>query len=600
MYQMEWVKRKIRRVLDLFGRVKLVTVYAWICMISFAIFVGAWYFSNQIAGKSIRNEYEDYNEALFDQTVSDINRGIFDLVQLSYTIMSSESLNEFLTAKNFGERNSALSGVQYEFNRLKTIRNDIEAIVLYDNEGKMVANTGITIPSELYSTVNNGSSISFSGIYHIEKNDYFQVIVPLYLVEKSVVKEKNGCCSLLVSLDFLEQRLPDVVRSGEQWCAIIDGDSQIILEKGDRPSYLPTKSQWFSMDEEADEASFLYIEKFDKAKWKILFSIPKNTVFRDINTIQRINIMTYLVTGMLIFVLFLGIYASFLRPVKRQIAFMNYYAINRKSRMKVLSDNEMGILAKNLNEMLDELDHLNDENIQASKKILEVEYQKKQSELLAYRNQINPHFLYNTFECIRGMALYYEVPDIAAISESLASFFTYNVRGKGYAQIRVICQHIEDYASIIGYRFMNQYQIVYHADEEVMECVFPKMVIQPLLENAIFHGLETIESDGIVQVEIKKKEEKLIILVADNGHGMDQTTLDAMNTRLKEYDRTNLLPIEKHGIGMVNIYRRLRLFYGENLMFSVESEIGVGTRIKICVPSEANIREDEYVSGIFN
>ena len=130
---MEWVKRKIRRVLDLFGRVKLVTVYAWICMISFAIFVGAWYFSNQIAGKSIRNEYEDYNEALFDQTVSDINRGIFDLVQLSYTIMSSESLNEFLTAKNFGERNSALSGVQYEFNRLKTIRNDIKAIVLYDN-----------------------------------------------------------------------------------------------------------------------------------------------------------------------------------------------------------------------------------------------------------------------------------------------------------------------------------------------------------------------------------------------------------------------------------------------------------------------------------
>ena len=97
------------------------------------------------------------------------------------------------------------------------------------------------------------------------------------------------------------------------------------------------------------------------------------------------------------------------------------------------------------------------------------------------------------------------------------------------------------------------------------------MVIQPLLENAIFHGLETIESDGIVQVEIKKKGQKLIILVADNGHGMDQATLDAMNTRLKEYDRTNLLPIEKHGIGMVNIYRRLRLFYGEDLAFSVES-----------------------------
>ena len=598
------IKGKIRKLLDLVGRAKLVTMYAWICIISLAVFVGSWYFSNQIAGESIRNEYEEYNEALFDQAVSDINRGIFDLVQLSYTIMSSETLNEFLTAENFGERNSALSGVQYEFNRLKTIQSYIKAIILYDKNGKMVANTGVAIPSNLYSISENETSISFSGVCHMEKNDYVCVMVPLYSVENSMVKEKNGFCCMLVSLDFVEQRLPDVVQSGEQWCVMVDGNSEIILEEGKRPSYLADESQWFSMkpdpDTDGDAYSFLYQGSFDKAKWKILFSIPRNTVFRDINNIQRINMTTYLAMGLLIFVLFLGIYASFLRPVKQQIAFMNYYAINRKSRMEVVSDNEMGVLAKNLNSMLDDIDRLNDENIQASKKILDVEYQKKQSELLAYRNQINPHFLYNTFECIRGMALYYDVPDIAAISESLASFFTYNVRGKGYAPIRVICQHIEDYASIIGYRFMKRYQIVYHADEEAMDCVFPKMIIQPLLENAIFHGLETIESDGMVQVEIKKEEDKLMISISDNGHGMDGVALDDMNRRLKEYDRTNLIPIEKHGIGMVNIYRRLRLFYGENFNFSVESEIGIGTRVEICVLAEANIKEDEYVSGIFN
>lgn len=598
------IKGKIRKLLDLVGRAKLVTVYAWICVISLVVVTGSWYFSNRIAGESIRNEYEEYNEALFEQTVSDINRGIFDLVQLSYTIMSSESLNDFLTAESFGERNSALSGVQYEFNRLKTIQSYIKAIILYDKNGKMVANTGVTIPSSLYSTSENGMSISFSGVCRIEKNDYFRVMVPLYSVENSMVKEKNGFCCMLVSLDFLEQRLPDVVRAGEQWCAMVDGDSEIILEKGKRPAYLVDESQWFSMkadeDTDGDAYSFLYQGSFEKAKWKILFSIPRNTVFRDINNIQRINMITYLAMGLLIFILFLGIYASFLRPVKQQIAFMNYYAVNRKSRMTVVSDNEMGVLAKNLNYMLDDIDRLNDENIQASKKILEVEYQKKQSELLAYRNQINPHFLYNTFECIRGMALYYNVPDIAAISESLASFFTYNVRGKGYAPIRVICQHIEDYASIIGYRFMKRYQIVYHADEVAMDCVFPKMVIQPLLENAIFHGLETMESDGMVQVEIKKEKEKLILSVSDNGHGMDEAALEEMNKRLKEYDRTNLLPIEKHGIGMVNIYRRLRLFYGDDFTFSVESEMGTGTRVEICVLAEADIKEDEYVSGIFN
>ena len=85
------------------------------------------------------------------------------------------------------------------------------------------------------------------------------------------------------------------------------------------------------------------------------------------------------------------------------------------------------------------------------------------------------------------MALLYEVPDIAEISEALSRFFSYNVRGKGYATIREIADHIHDYASIIGYRFMNKYTISIEIEEDVMEQCMPKMIIQPLVENAVFH-----------------------------------------------------------------------------------------------------------------
>ena len=111
---------------------------------------------------------------------------------------------------------------------------------------------------------------------------------------------------------------------------------------------------------------------------------------------------------------------------------------------------------KNLNAMLDDIDCLTEENIRSKEQILEANYQKEQSELVAYRNQINPH-LHNTFECIRGMALLYEVPDIAEIAEALSRFFLVQCEERDMRQIREIADHIHDYASIIGYRFMNKY-----------------------------------------------------------------------------------------------------------------------------------------------
>ena len=130
--------------------------------------------------------------------------------------------------------------------------------------------------------------------------------------------------------------------------------------------------------------------------------------------------------------------------------------------------------------------------------------------------------------------------------------------------------------------------------------LFPKMVIQPLVENAIFHGLETVETGGTVAVEVRRDGDVLRVSVADNGLGMTEEELAALLDNLREYDRTNDFPNRKHGIGLLNIYRRLRLFYGDMLDFSVSSVHGQGTEVSITVPCNAQDMEEKDVPGFFD
>ena len=597
-----------RNVLDFFGRARVITVYALVILLTLSLWSASLILSDRIARDALKNEYTAYSDDLFEQTVANLDRGINDLVQLSYTVMYSPNFNTFLKTETFSERNEALKEIDFEFNRLKTIQNDIKGIKLYNDKGVLTASTGIEDgrPPAMDSGIQfYGSGTSSTGV------SWFGLSFPVYSVTNAKVDGLTGYCTLQIDLSFLKDRLPENGDAGGAWSVILDDSGGILLEKGIKPETAVVYAGTSDISPQQTKDQIIYRRELPRTGWQVVFGVPDSDVVVSFNSLRRIYLLTYISTGILIILLLISIYASFLRPMNRQIRFMNYYAVNRKSRMEVRAHNEMGMLAENLNAMLDDIDRLNEENLAASKRVLEAEYQKKQSELLAYRNQINPHFLYNTFECIRGMALYYDVPDIAAISEALARFFTYNVRGKGYASIHEIKEHVDDYAAIIGYRFMSKYQVSCSVQEEAEDCVFPKMVIQPLVENAIFHGLEPADRPGTVKVEVALKsgvdgsgeegqKKKLCVSVADDGTGMDETKLKGLRMKLSEYDRTNLLPVEKHGIGMVNLYRRLRVFYGEELRFTISSEIDRGTEITILVPAEISMTGDENVPGFFN
>ena len=596
----QWIRSCTGRLLDLLGRFRLMTILKAAVIVAVILFTLSLLLSNRIAQGLIHSEYEEYNETIFRQAETAINRSVLDLSQLCYIFMSNDTVAEYLSAPTFKERTAMMDSLNAEFDRLIILQSDIKSILLYDLSGKMIASasSGASPAPALIMA----DSITFSGRTSVNNRDFFSIHLPVYSLDASRRSQKIGYCQMLVSMDFLRRSLEAILPNQDYFCLLTDGQGEPLLQEGEIPPDI--LKQLLAMEDFSSEpeGQVLYQARLDRTPWTIHFGVPQKQLYASINLLQQNYLITYLIIGVLLLLLFVAVYAGVLRPIHTQILFMSYYARNRTSRMKVSSRNEMGELASHLNQMLDDIDQLTAENVRAQQRILEAQYQKKQSELFAYRNQVNPHFLRNTFETIRGMALYHHVEDIAAITESLSELFSYNLLGKGYAPLREVQAHIENYTSIIRYRFNNRYTILTDIAPEALDVLFPKMVVQPLVENAIFHGLETVETGGTVRVEIRQTPDgqRLLLTVADNGMGISPEDLKSFEEDRLAYDRTSGFPARKHGVGMINIYRRLRLFYGDELDFAIDSTLGQGTTVRIGVPCGIHDMEEKHVSGFFD
>ena len=210
----------------------------------------------------------------------------------------------------------------------------------------------------------------------------------------------------------------------------------------------------------------------------------------------------------------------------------------------------------------------------------------KQTELTALQSQINPHFLYNTLECIRGQAL--------------SSFFRYSISKKGnLVTLRDELANIENYMLIQRYRFNNRFSmeiIIDEEDEAAYDFLVPRLIIQPVIENAIFHGLEERMEDGIVSIEVIVTDLDMIITISDNGKGIDCEELEELNNRINandmELDDKNKSNQINTGIALPNINRRIRLLFGKEYGVNVYSTLGKGTDVEIIIP--ANYKREEH------
>lgn len=217
-----------------------------------------------------------------------------------------------------------------------------------------------------------------------------------------------------------------------------------------------------------------------------------------------------------------------------------------------------------------------------------IQLSTKHAELLALQNQINPHFLYNTLDAIRGDALCEGVESIADTTEALSTFFRYTITDTGnLVTLEDELENIENYFKIQQYRFGEKLkmQTVFPEDfSRVSQCKLPKLTLQPAVENAIFHGLEAKAKGGTITITINTTETQLLISIHDDGMGMPEDKLKEINSRLRNPMEIPRDENKKGGIALMNVSKRIRLLFGEEYGIRVYSIPDLGTETKITIP----------------
>lgn len=225
---------------------------------------------------------------------------------------------------------------------------------------------------------------------------------------------------------------------------------------------------------------------------------------------------------------------------------------------------------------------------------------KKQAEYLALQNQINPHFLYNTLEAIRGDAMCAGMDSIAETTEALSIFFRYAITGvDNFVTLEEEIDNVENYFTIQHYRFEDKLklEINYPEGEDVLQLKLPKLTIQPFVENAIFHGLEKKVQGGTVRIKIETTRRKLLIRIMDDGVGMEEEMVEQINSYFDQVAVSYVGEDKKRrgGIAMKNVNSRIKLLFGEEYGVHLYSTKNIGTDVSLTLPK---IRKGSYEERI--
>lgn len=248
---------------------------------------------------------------------------------------------------------------------------------------------------------------------------------------------------------------------------------------------------------------------------------------------------------------------------------------------------EIGILFNEYNSMLHELDSY-----------IKKEYQNKlitlDSQMKSLEAQINSHFLYNTLESINSLAEIEGIETISTMSMALGSMFRYSIKTKSeLVTIADEINHVKDYLSIQQIRFSNRFHVDISIPQTLYNTKVLKLILQPIVENAFYHGLNYCTTGNYIQLSAKVVDHLLYIMVSDNGKGMSKEQLHTLKEHLKKPAKfMELGHRNKQSIGLKNIHSRIELYYGQTYGLSIQSKEGQGTVVTIKIPIFQEVNED--------
>jgi two-component system sensor histidine kinase YesM len=237
---------------------------------------------------------------------------------------------------------------------------------------------------------------------------------------------------------------------------------------------------------------------------------------------------------------------------------------------------EIGHLQASFNKMAEDINNLLDKNAEENKQL-------RLMELNMIEYQINPHFLYNSLDSINWMAHKAGNEDIEEMVTALARFFRVGLsKGKEFYKIGDELEHVRQYLLINKIRFKDCFDFSVEAGPEVLEYSTIKIILQPIVENAIKYGIDKSGTNGFIRVNVKLEENSVLFEVSDNGAGIPGERLNAIQKVLTKH--TQIVDSSLNGFGLLNVNQRIWMQFGEGYGIIIDSVVGIGTIVHIRIP----------------
>ncbi|TFE25562.1 sensor histidine kinase [Cohnella luojiensis] len=376
---------------------------------------------------------------------------------------------------------------------------------------------------------------------------------------------------------------------------LLDRDHKVITSNsqepvGSRLQDIPAggQSEEDTMIEWKDKNYVMQTVNLPDIEGSILSMAPKDELLADLLDIRRLELTILGICLLVLVIPFMFIVNNILRPLKKLIFFMTTVKrgdlLKFKKRISLQGYMEISIMASELNSMLDEIDHLTQRLLETNSRLYGIELEKKKSELAFLRSQINPHFLYNTLEAITGIAVVEGQNKIKTMTRSLSSIFRYSIKGGDVVPLSDEVKMIESYVQIQQIRFADRFSVHYEMTDEALAFAIPKMILQPLVENAVYHGFEPTLKAGELWIKGFVDEQRtLIVTVEDNGTGIEPSKLEELRNKLSVSSSGEPGAEDGGSIGLVNVNNRIKLMFGNECGISLESVLGEGTCIRLAI-----------------
>lgn len=568
-------------------RVQLTLLVAMIVVIVFFILIMN-YTQAALVLEAKNSEYIAELIAQLNQTIASNSDGLKRI--LENTAYNRTIVQTYLSEPNPTAKYEIYSRLADYLSDMMSMKDGILDIALFGTDGtKFNLNGDIDHLLPFVDEIPEKRLYYYSGVHHMMISNFnrnvFIVGCPIYSIMDNENMKQIGTLMIVVEASSLLGSPSNI--NGIEGALLYALDRNEDVFSSNDTSVEPGTPYSDLLDYSKQARYFVQSGSIQDLDGQLVFKLPQSKLLRGIEDIRKRSFLVLAISLVLLTIPFTLVVNNILRPLKSLMSFMNGFKLgksqNLSNRIHLQGYAEISSMANHFNRMLDEIDELTGSLLEINTKLYKAEILKKQAELAFLHSQINPHFLYNTLESIKGLAVEQGSDRIFQMVTSLAYVFRFSVKAADTITLQEEIKMVQSYLNIQLIRFANRFTVEYQIQEAILPYKVPKMILQPIIENAICHGLEPKTGEGHLLLSVEQSGTDLLLTVSDNGMGMEDVKVREISQYLSSAAEPSGI-IHTESIGLVNVNNRIKMYYGYPYGITIRSKPAAGTTVVIRLP----------------